>query len=170
DAEPLRLALVGHARECSMEVWKVWDFFPQCSHPQFLWKSCGPMREKKQKTPARPDCTRLQQRGYSSVTFRAFLPAAGGRGARSIRSSCHRQKRMTPSRTWRRTTRSFTRSTPASSSISETMQHGRLAFDSRAMGLLLAKRHPEPLVGERRPEQAARGQAPREQDVTPLVV
>src|SRR2546428_3127162 len=144
--------------------------------PQILWKTCGRRCQKKQKTPTRPDCTRLQQRSifeepaYSTATLRAFRPVAGGRGARSIRSSCHRQKRMTPSSTCRRTRRSFSRSTPASSRISETMQHGRRAFDSRAMGLLLAKSNPQPLVGEGRPKQAARREASREQDVAPLVV
>src|SRR5439155_7947583 len=160
----------------STEVRAGWDFFPygasSTASVENLWVRSSRVAIDARATGLHTHAagrSGSEPRRYSTATFRAFRTPAGGRGRRSIRSSCQRQKRITPSRTWRRSSRSFSRSTPASSSISDTMQHGRRALDS-AMGLLLAERHAQPLIGERGAEQPARGQGAGKQDVAPLVV
>ena len=104
----------------------------------------------------------------------AGLPAraaAAARAWRSIRSSCHWQSRMMPSRTWRRSCRAFSRSSPASSSISETRQQAFFAPASQLGHGPPSRRRPPAAAGPRRPRPAApRGQGARQQDVAALII
>src|SRR5688572_17075547 len=93
-----------------------------------------------------------------------------------MRSSCQRARRIRPSSTCRLSRRAFARSKPDSSRSSEIMQHARvealarLASSRSGMVLLLAERDPQPLLGELRAQQPARGQRAGEQHVPALII
>src|SRR5262249_6474570 len=109
--------------------------------------------------------------GYWTGTLRGRRrPAGGASSSPPIRSSCQRQSRSSPSSTWRFSARTLRRSSPASSSISETRQQA-LPFPSRcAIVLLLPEGHPQPLILEGGPQELARGQRSRQQQVAALII
>src|SRR5262249_35975280 len=108
---------------------------------------------------------------YSTATLRAARRVRGAPSSGPIRSSCQRQSRIIPSRTWRLSARAFSRSRPASSSSSDTRQQAlTLRRSPSAMLLLPPEGHAQPLLVEGRAFQRARGQRARQQQVAALII
>src|SRR5439155_9151020 len=103
DAEPLGLALAGHARECSTEVWSVWDFFPQRDFHSF----CGKPVDAAVKRGKRRLCARIAHACSSGSKFEYSLtrprpsvpsvrPQAGEAPDPCVRAASDRRGRLPP--------------------------------------------------------------------------